>query len=145
MKKKSVKITIACILFLLVVLFGVHHTVSKQNNFVEYNASDDIKNSFSKEIVRLDIEKHIGYDKQMVYTKCDELINEFALMLSTLKPSDISYEAIYGEATYVITIQYNDGTREKLNAFGKSEFLLRNNILYDIDVNDIESIWKAIA
>ncbi len=145
MKMKSVKITRVCILFLLVILLGLNFVGSKQDDFVVYNTRDDIKNSFSKEIVQLDIEKHIGYDKQMAYTENAEIINEFVLMLSALKSSDISYEAIYGEAVYVIIIHYKDGKSEKLTILEESGFLLRNNILYDIDVSIIESIWKAIA
>ncbi|MDE5973291.1 MAG: hypothetical protein K2G73_01325 [Eubacterium sp.] len=147
--KRTVKIIIAVVLIAAVISAAVIIAVQKRADVMVADTTESTYNynsrlAFENNIVRIDMAKDIGHDKDIVSVKDSETIKNIVSELSGLYPSEISYEAVYEEALYVITLYYEDGESEKLSVLDNNEFLVRNNVMYDINGIDMDALWKSL-
>ncbi|MDE5965052.1 MAG: hypothetical protein K2G65_06555, partial [Eubacterium sp.] len=109
--KRTVKIIIAVVLIAAVISAAVIIAVQKRADVMVANTTESTYNynsrlAFENNIVRIDMAKDIGYDKDVVSTGDREIIKGIVSELSGLYPSETSYEAVYEEDLYVITLYY---------------------------------------
>lgn len=147
--KRTVKIIITVVLIAAVISATVIIAVQKRADVMVANTTESTYNynsrlAFENNIVRIDMAKDIGYDKDVVSTVDREIIKGIVSELSGLYPSETSYEAVYEEDLYVITLYYEDGESEKLSVLENNEFLVRNNVMYDINGIDMDALWKSL-
>lgn len=147
--KRTVKIIIAVVLIAAVISAAVIIAVQKRADVMVANTTESTYNynsrlAFENNIVRIDMAKDIGYDKDVVSTVDREIIKGIVSELSGLYPSETSYEAVSEEDLYVITLYYEDGESEKLSVLENNEFLVRNNVMYDINGIDMDALWKSL-
>lgn len=148
--KRTVKMSIAIVLIAALITAAVIIAVQKESDVMVANTTESTYDynsglTFERGIVRIDMTKDIGYDEEIVSIEDSETIKNIVSELSELYPSEISYEAVYEEALYAITVYYEDGESEKLIVLEDNEFLVRNNVMYDIVGIDMDELWKSLS